>query len=128
MFRSVESDHNMIEPFLRQGENLLVTSIFRTCSTIQAYAASLIHGDTFALIGLTNERIIVLPLSNITGQPITKGILHAPKENASIQGSCLSVNDPLTERIWKYWVPLGFNRLSGQEAERFRDFFSGGQG
>jgi hypothetical protein len=125
MFRSIEKDHNHFTPLLEQGEGLLATCQFRAISVLHLLTiGSGLIGNSYCLIGVTNQRIIVLPLSNLTGKPVIKKMFSAPKSNGYIEGADFFIKDPATGKVSKFRTVFGFNKRSGAEAEKFKELFT----
>lgn len=119
MFRPIEKDHAAFSPLLEKGETLLASCIFRSISILQALTIGAGGGGN-ALIGITNKRIIVLPLSKYTTKAETDKAFSVTKSDAYIEGSSLMVKDPVTGKIRNYRTSLGWNSKSGPEAEKFK--------
>lgn len=120
MFRPIEKDHDAFTPLLEKGENLLASCIFRSASALQLLTLGG-AGNSNALIGITNKRIIVLPLSKYTTKAETEKAFSVSKSDVQIEKSNLLVKDPSSGKIKKYYTAMGWNNKSGPEAEKFKE-------
>jgi hypothetical protein len=124
MFRSIEKDHNHFIPFLEKGEILLATCQFRPMSALKYLTiGGGLLSNSFHLVGVTNKRIITMPLSNLTGKPVIKKMFSVPVSCGHIEGGSLLVEDPATGKTINFRTGFGFNKASGSEAEKFLEIF-----
>jgi len=111
-----------LAPFLNQGEHVISCGSFETRPSLTANVLTLgIASVTnqVNVIGVTNERIIVIPYSRTKLKPSEKDVFSVPYDEVVINKNNLAIHKPGDNKPSKYFFRFGLKSLSGIDKNEF---------
>jgi hypothetical protein len=114
-----------ILPFLDKDEKIISSGTFETRISVidrpmDAGFSDLANRNH--IIGVTDKRVIVLPLERITGMPVENEILSVDFADVKIENDGLLINSPSFEKPFKYSYAYGYKVSKDQFSIFYPDF------
>jgi hypothetical protein len=111
-----------LAPFLNQGEQVIACGSFETRPSLAAKVLTLgIASVTnqVNVIGVTNDRIIVIPYSRTKFKPSGKDAFSVSYDEVVINKNNLAIHKPGANKPSKYFFRFGLKSLSGIDKDEF---------
>jgi hypothetical protein len=112
----------VINAFLHEGEELIEVERLQTRTSVATRALTLGYSNLanqYHFIGLTNSRVIIVPLNRITGKPNKDEVFSRDFDEIEINKDRLCITPPGKDTPKKYFFMSGIGGLTGLNKDEF---------
>lgn len=106
-----------IMPFVDKDEEIITSGTFEAKASFVVSALTLGLANRYHYIGVTNKRVLILPLSKITTKPIKDKVYSVAYDDVKIEKNALIINRQKDNKPIKFAFKFGMSSFSGMSKE-----------